>query len=87
MVRVYYSDRFRKSAKRLNEKQQARLARLVVLLRENPFDPLLHTKSLSGRLAGIYSFRVTREYRALFRFLSPDEIFLIDVGDRKDIYR
>jgi len=87
MVRVYYSDRFRKSAKRLNEKQQVQLARLVVLLKENPFNPLLHTKSLSGRLGGIYSFRITREYRALFRFLSPDEIFLVDIGDRKDIYR
>ncbi|MBI2098722.1 MAG: type II toxin-antitoxin system YoeB family toxin [Candidatus Wildermuthbacteria bacterium] len=87
MVRVYYSGRFRKSVKRLNEKQQAQLARLVVLLKENPFDSLLHTKSLSGRLAGIYSFRITREYRVLFRFLSPDEILLIDVGGRKDIYR
>ena len=87
MVRVYYSDRFTRSAKRLNEKQQAQLARLVVLLKENPFSPSLHTKSLSGRLAGIYSFRVTREYRALFRFVSPGEVLLIDVGDRKDIYR
>lgn len=87
MVRVYYSDRFRKSAKRLNKKQQAQLARLVVLLKENPFNPVFHTKSLSGRLTGIYSFRTTREYRALFRFLSPEEILLMDVGDRKDIYR
>jgi len=87
MVRVYYSERFRKNVKRLDEKQQAKLARLVVLLRENPFDPLLQAKSLSGELAGIYSFRITREYRALFRFLSPDEILLIDVGHRKDIYR
>ena len=87
MVKVYYSDRFRKNAKRLNEKQQAQLARLVVLLKENPFNSLLHTKSLSGELAGVYSFRITREYRVLFKFLSPDEIFLIGIGDRKDIYR
>ena len=87
MVRVYYSERFRKNVKRLDEKQQAKLARLVVLVKENPFDPLLHAKSLSGELAGIYSFRITREYRTLFRFLSPDEILLIDVAHRKDIYR
>ncbi len=54
---------------------------------ENPYHTQLHTKSLSGELAGIYSFRITRDLRVLFKFLSSDKIILIDVGDRKDIYR
>lgn len=87
MVRVYYADNFLKCVKKLTEKQQAKLARLIVLLKENPYHPQLHTKSLSGEFAGIYSFRVTRDARVLFKFLSPDEIILIDVGNRKDIYR
>ncbi|MBI2450987.1 MAG: type II toxin-antitoxin system mRNA interferase toxin, RelE/StbE family [Parcubacteria group bacterium] len=87
MVRVYYTDNFLKRVQKLSEKQQAKIARLVVLLKENPYYSQLHTKSLSGELAGIYSFRITRDFRVLFKFLSPYEILLIDVGHRKNIYR
>ena len=87
MVRVHYSDHFLKYTSRLPREPQAKLARLTVFLRENPYHPLLHTKPLSGDMAGLYSFRITREFRVLFKFLSPDEIMLLDVGDRKFIYR
>ena len=87
MVRVYYSDNFFKSAQKLPEKQKMKLASLLVLLKENPYHPKLHTKSLSGNLAGIFSFRITREVRTLFKFLSPEAVMLIDLGNRKDIYK
>lgn len=86
-MRILYSEHFKKNAKKLDVKQQDKLSRLVVVLSKNPFDLLLHTKQLSGQLAGIYSFRINRDWRVLFRFLSIDEIMLIDVGNRKDIYK
>lgn len=87
MARVYYSDHFKKQAKKLTEKQQDKLARLVVLLKENPFNSRLKTKPLTGKFIGIYSFRIERNFRALFKFLSQSEILLFNVGHRKDIYR
>ena len=87
MVRVYYSDHFKKQVKKLTEKQQVKLARLVVLLKENPFNSQLKTKSLSGKFIGIYSFRLERDFRTLFKFLSSNEILLFNIGRRKDIYR
>ena len=87
MVRVYYGNHFLKRIRSFDEKQQKKLARLVVLLKENPYHSQLHTKSLSGEFSGIYSFRVTRDFRVLFKFLSPDELILVDIGHRKDIYR
>ena len=87
MAKVYYSEYFRKRLRILNTKQQAKLARLVVLLGNNPYHPQLHTKFLSGELAGLYSFRVSRDLRVLFKFLSPDELMLTDIGFRKDIYK
>ena len=86
-MKVYYTDHFRKKVKRIDVKQQAKLTELVVLLKENPFSSLLHIKKLSGKLAGICSFRINKDIRVLFKFLSPDEIILSDVGNRKDIYR
>ena len=87
MIKIYYNDHFLEQIRKFNKKQQAKFTKLVVLLRENPYHPQLHTKSLSGELSGIYSFRISRELRSLFKFLSADEIILIDIGHRKDIYR
>lgn len=87
MVRVLYSDRFLRSAKILPKTQQKKLAQLLEKVADNPFHGTLHTKPLSGTLAGLYSFRITRDWRVIFQFLSPDEISLIDVGHRRDIYR
>ena len=85
-MKVYYGDHFKRNVERLEVKQQAKLTELVVLLKENPFNPLLHVKKLSGKLTGIYSLRISRDIRVLFKFSSPEEIFISDVGHRKDIY-
>ncbi len=49
-------------------------------------DPRLHLKKLDLPDA-IYSFRVTRSYRALFYFDVHRDIILFNIDDRKDIYR
>ena len=87
MPTVRYSDAFLKSARKLPKKQQEKLASLIELLSKNPFHPQLHTKHLTGKLSGLYSFRITRDWRVIFQFVSPQEIELVDVANRKDIYR
>jgi len=57
------------------------------MLQEDPGNTRLHAKQLGGKLTGLYSFRITREYRAVFQFTLPNEIELIDLAHRKDIYR
>lgn len=55
-------------------------------LKENVRDPRLHLKKLRG-LPNVYSFRITRAFRALFYFQNTNTVVLFDIGDRKDIYR
>ena len=85
-MKVYYTENFTKNVRKLDLKQQAKLTELVVLLKKNPFNPQLHVKKLSGKLSRVYSLRINRDIRALFKFLSPDGIILYDIGHRKDIY-
>ena len=40
-----------------------KLAELIEILQNDPFDSLLHTKPLSAPLQGLFSFRITRDYR------------------------
>jgi len=87
MVSLVYSQHFLKSAKKLPSLIKEKLATKLELLQENPFHPLLHTKSLTGKLFGFYSFRITREWRVIFQFLAPEVIKLIEVAHRKDIYK
>ena len=87
MISVIYGNPFLRSARKLSKKQREKLAKLLTILRQNPFDKRLHTKHLSGPLAGLFSFRITRDWRVIFQFLSSDQIKLLDIGHRKDIYR
>ncbi len=87
MIRVVYHGSFLREAKRLTKALQTALAHQVERLSKNPFDPKLHTKRLTGPLAGIHSCRITRDWRFLFQFLDADCIQLLHVAHRKDIYR
>lgn len=48
-------------------------------------DPRLHVKKVRG-LPRVFSFRVTRRYRVLFYFQTPDTAICFDIDHRKDIY-
>lgn len=87
MIRLVYSDSFLVSAKQLPIAQQKKLARLLPLFAENPFHPMLHSKRLAGPLAGILSFRITRDWRVMFQFFNETTIQLLRVAHRRDIYR
>ena len=86
-MKIEYDSKFLKQVKKLPKNQQAKLAFLIPLLQQNPYDSKLHTKQLNPPLQGIFSFRIDREYRALFYFTSSDSIFLTHAKHRKDIYK
>lgn len=87
MHKLVFSKKFVKSSQKLPDRQQEKLAELLEVLKDDPFDQKLHTKALSGNLSGLFSFRITREYRVVFRFLSPESIQLLRAAHRKDVYR
>lgn len=87
MIRVVYGGDFLKLARRLNKKLQKKLANSIITLRRNPFNSSLHTKNLSGKLSGFFSFRITRDWRVIFQFLDSETVRLVEVAHRKDIYR
>lgn len=86
-MEIVYSRDFIKSAKLIPKPIKKKLAVLLGIIKENPFDSKLHTKPLVGELRGFYSFRITREWRVVFNFSNPQKIFLIDIAHRKDIYK
>ncbi|MFH1253670.1 MAG: hypothetical protein V1664_05100 [Candidatus Uhrbacteria bacterium] len=86
IILVYHQD-FLSSIKKLPLSQKRKLTKLLEIVSSNPFHSLLHTKRLSGELTGILSFRISRDWRVLFRFLDHETIQLLIAAHRKDIYR
>ena len=87
MLEVVYRSQFLKSVRRLPSAQHHKLAVLIERLQKNPYDPLLHTKHLSAPLIGLLSFRITRDWRVIFRFVDEKTIQLIETAHRSDMYR
>lgn len=87
MMRLVYDKTFLKAASLLPASQRRKLAILLERFSEDPFNPLLHTKPLSGTFSGFFSFRITRDWRVMFQFIDADTIRLLDVAHRKDVYR
>jgi len=56
------------------------------LFSQNPFNPKLRAHKLTGRLEGLWAFSVAYDCRAIFRFLTKDEILLIDIGSHDEVY-
>jgi len=87
MVNLIYPKSFLKDSRSLPNKIQIKLAECLEVLQKNPFSINLCVKNLTGKLAGFYSFRITRECRVIFYFLDATTIKLFGVGHRKDIYK
>ncbi len=87
MLKLFCTGNFLKQSKKLPVSIQKKLARQLEILKENPFNSLLHSKPLAGSLAGLYSFRITRDWRVIFYFLNEWTVKIVDVAHRKDIYK
>ncbi len=87
MIDVRFDPDFLKQVRSLPIEQKRKLSKLIPLLKNNVYDSRLHTKKLEQPLAGQYSFRISRDWRVIFRFLSEKAVFLTRVKHRKDVYR
>lgn len=81
-----YSPAFEKSFKRLPEAIQRKVRAQLLLLEQDWTDSRLHRKQLQGE-ERTYSFRITRDYRAIIFHVEESVLLLVDIGHRKDVYR
>jgi toxin HigB-1 len=68
------------SIKKKAEKQEK-------LFRNNPFHPSLHTEKLEPKGKQLWSFRIDKSYRIIFRFLDGKTVLFLTVGPHGWIYR
>ena len=57
------------------------------IFRNNPFYPSLHTEKLIPKSKEVWSFRIDKRYRIIFRFLNKNKVIFLTVGPHDWIYK
>ncbi len=52
----------------------------------NPFEPILKTHKLSGKLKDLWAFSVSYDQRFIFEFKDNNTIIAKDIGTHKEVY-
>ena len=78
---------YKKNVVSLSKKEKDLLYKQEQFLIKDIFYSKLHTKRLKGFPNDhVYSFRIARAYRGIFRLVG-DNVILFAIGHRKDIYQ
>lgn len=85
-MKIIETARFRASFEKLQKPTKQKTKKQLQLFLKNMFYPSLHTEKLEPRQKNIWSFRVDKNYRVIFTFLSADTLLFLDIGPH-DIYK
>lgn len=72
-----------KKDKKLYEKIQ----RQILLFESNPKHPSLRLHKLSGTLDNMWSLSITMSIRMIYRLISKETAYFIDIGTHDEVYR
>ncbi len=87
MYILVFGNSFLISAKKIEKRTKVQLQKCLEIFSKEPFHPKLRTKPLTGKLVGFYSFRLSKDYRVIFKFAEGKVIVLLRVKHRKDVYK
>ena len=94
MRTLVWSLAFVRAFKRMTRRQpdlQVKIERILRVLAEDPFHPLLRSHKLKGQLAGAWACSVGYDVRILFDFVQnpetgEEEILLLTMGSHDEVY-
>ena len=87
MLEIFYTAEFKERYNMLPAVIQKKAEKQEKIFRQNHFHPSLHTEKLEPKGKEVWSFRIDKEYRILFKFSSPNKAILYTCGHHNWIYR
>jgi addiction module RelE/StbE family toxin len=91
MIEIVWDEKFKRIYKKWSNKHPDLINPFWVkmeLFTNHPFHPTLKAHSLSGILKGLWSLRISYEYRLIFRFVDKEKskVLLIAIGTHEEVY-
>ena len=87
MIEIVVTQEFERNYDELPRAIQKKAERRQALFVENPFHPSLETEKLNPKSREVWSFRIDRQYRIVFRFIDGTHVLFLTVGPHHWIYR
>jgi len=84
---IFLTKEFKENFSCLEKQIQKRAEKQIVIFRNNPFYPSLHTEKLVPKSKEVWSFRIDKKYRIVFRFINRDQIYFLTIGPHDWIYK
>ncbi|MFA4845844.1 MAG: type II toxin-antitoxin system mRNA interferase toxin, RelE/StbE family [Patescibacteria group bacterium] len=81
MAEVLYTPHFKRDAKRLPISMRKLVEDRLKRFKNEPFDPLLKTHKLDGKLRGHWSFSIDHKIRVIFTIEDKAVFVLHAIGD------
>ena len=86
MISLIYPPFFIRKFNRLEDDLQEEVAQKIALFKNIENHSVLKVHKLHGRFSGCLAFSVNYKFRIAFRYVSKNEVLLLDIGDH-DIYK
>lgn len=87
MLEIFVTEEFRERYLKLPKIIQQKAWKQEELFRENSFHPSLRTEKLEPKNKQVWSFRVDKKYRIIFRFLTRSRAVFLTIGPHDWIYK
>lgn len=87
MLQIFVTQEFAKRYQNLPDLIKKKAEKQEGLFRRNPFHPSLHTEKLEPKNKQVWSFRIDKSYRIIFRFIERNKILFLTVGPHNWIYK
>lgn len=87
MLQIFVTQEFEKRYQSLPVIIQKKAEKQEKLFRQNPFHPSLHTEKLEPKNKQVWSFRIDKRYRIIFRFINANKVLFLTVGPHDWIYK
>ncbi len=86
-MEVLITEEFRERYSCLPKQIRKKAEKQEKIFKNNPFYPSLHTEKLVPKSKEVWSFRIDKKYRIIFRFISRDKVIFLTVGPHDWIYK
>lgn len=87
MIEIFVTEEFEMQYKKLTSAVRKKAEKQEKLFKENPFYPSLHTEKLEPKSYEVWSFRIDKNYRILFRFIGVNKALFLTLGPHSWIYK
>lgn len=86
-MRIIVTDEFEKRFNRLPKLIREKAKKQERVFRENPYHPALNVEKLEPKNRVVWSFRVDKSYRIIFRFLDNNVALFLTIGPHDWVYK